>query len=167
MPNGAEVFVTDGQEVAGRHVARASGIRTRFPIIAEESGHGAFEDIKEGVTLRKETGRSDRHRAADDHGAQGRPAPAHPDHRRSQGASSKPYFIPERANLQVTDGQKVSAGTLLAKTPREVSQTQDITGGLPRVTELFEARRPRNPAVMAEVAGKVRIGDKKRGKRII
>jgi len=61
----------------------------------------------------------------------------------------------------------VSAGTLLAKTPREVSQTQDITGGLPRVTELFEARRPRNPAVMAEVRGKVRIGDKKRGKRLV
>src|SRR5437763_1376849 len=77
------------------------------------------------------------------------------------------YPIPERANLQVTHGQKVSAGTLVAKSPREVSQTQDITGGLPRVTELFEARRPRNPAVMAEVAGKVRIGDKKRGKRLV
>jgi len=62
----------------------------------------------------------------------------------------------------------VSAGTLLAKMPREVSQTQDITGGLPRVTELFEARRPRNPAVMAEVAGKVSIDPtRKRGKRII
>ena len=61
--------------------------------------------------------------------------------------------MPERAFLEVREGQKVSAGTLLAKTPREVSGTQDITGGLPRVTEIFEARTPRDPAKMAEVAG--------------
>ena len=59
----------------------------------------------------------------------------------------------------------MSAGTLLAKTPREVAGTQDITGGLPRVTEIFEARTPRDPAKMAEVAGTVRLGEKKRGKR--
>ena len=53
----------------------------------------------------------------------------------------------------VMDGQEVAAGTLIAKTPREASKTQDITGGLPRVTELFEARRPRNPAVMASISG--------------
>jgi len=67
----------------------------------------------------------------------------------------------------VREGQKVSAGTLLAKTPREVSGTQDITGGLPRVTEIFEARTPRDPAKMAEVAGVIRLGEKKRGKRTI
>ena len=55
------------------------------------------------------------------------------------------YYMPEKAYLEVREGQKVSAGTLLAKTPREVSGTQDITGGLPRVTEIFEARRPREP----------------------
>src|SRR4030095_3836623 len=84
------------------------------------------------------------------------------------GREPKVYYIHERANLMASNGQKVSAGTLLAKTPREVSQTQDITGGLPRVTELFEARRPRNPAVMAEVSGRIRIDPtRKRGKRII
>ena len=68
----------------------------------------------------------------------------------------------------MVDKQKVSAVTLIAKTPREVSQTHDITGGLPRVTELFEARRPRNPAVMAEIPGRVRLDPtRKRGKRII
>src|SRR5213079_698978 len=61
----------------------------------------------------------------------------------------------------------VLAGSLLAKTPREVGGTQDITGGLPRVTEIFEARKPRDPAVMAEVAGRVRLGEKRRGKRSI
>jgi DNA-directed RNA polymerase subunit beta' len=77
------------------------------------------------------------------------------------------YYMPEKAYLEVREGNKVSAGTLLAKTPREVSGTQDITGGLPRVTEIFEARTPRDPAKMAEVAGVVRLGEKKRGKRLI
>ena len=62
---------------------------------------------------------------------------------------------------------QVSAGTILAKTPREVAGTQDITGGLPRVTEIFEARKPRDPAVMAEISGRVRLGDTKKGKRAI
>src|SRR5207248_1002840 len=67
------------------------------------------------------------------------------------------YYMPEKAFLLVREGQKVSAGTYLAKTPLEVVGTQDITGGLPRVTEIFEARRPRDPAVMAEIAGLVRL----------
>src|SRR5260370_13012455 len=75
--------------------------------------------------------------------------------------------MPEKAFLEVREGEVVSAGTLLAKTPREVSGTQDITGGLPRVTEIFEARTPRDPAKMAEVAGVVRLGEKKRGKPLI
>src|SRR5262249_11319370 len=77
------------------------------------------------------------------------------------------HYIPEKAHLAVREGQKVAAGTVLAKTPREVGGTQDITGGLPRVTEIFEARRPREPAVMAEIAGKVVLGEKKKGKRVI
>ncbi len=85
----------------------------------------------------------------------------------NRGNIMKAYFIPERAYIEVKDKQQISAGTIIAKTPKEVGGTHDITGGLPRVTEIFEARRPRDPAVMAEQAGKIRIGDKKRGKRII
>src|SRR3990172_1366898 len=78
------------------------------------------------------------------------------------------YYLPERANIEVLEGKTVSAGTLLAKTPREVSGTQDITGGLPRVTEIFEARKPKDPAVIAEIDGTVEIlGEKRRGKRTI
>ena len=78
------------------------------------------------------------------------------------------YYLPEKANIEVTEGSMVSAGTLLAKTPREVSGTQDITGGLPRVTEIFEARKPKDPAVMAEIDGIVELlGEKRRGKRTI
>jgi DNA-directed RNA polymerase subunit beta' len=84
-----------------------------------------------------------------------------------RGQILKPYYMPERAFIEVREGMRVHPGTVLAKTAREVAGTQDITGGLPRVTEIFEARRPRDPAVMAEISGKIRIGDKKRGKRLI
>jgi DNA-directed RNA polymerase subunit beta' len=165
VPNGAELFVSDGQEVdGGKPLAKWDP--HAIPFIAEEGGTVKYHDIKEGVTLRKEKD-----------GATGIERRTIMEHRGDlhpviqivgdRGNVLRGYAMPERTNLQVTDGQKIAAGTLLAKTPREVSQTQDITGGLPRVTELFEARRPRGPAVMAEISGKVRIGDKKRGKRLV
>src|SRR4029077_12830935 len=77
------------------------------------------------------------------------------------------YVIPEGAQLTVDDGQDVSAGTTLAKISREAYKTRDITGGLPRVAELFEARRPKDPATISEIDGTVRFGDIKRGKREI
>ena len=78
------------------------------------------------------------------------------------------YYLPEKAHIEVIEGSQISAGTLLAKTPREVAGTQDITGGLPRVTEIFEARKPKDPAVIAEIDGTVELlGEKRRGKRTI
>jgi DNA-directed RNA polymerase subunit beta' len=78
------------------------------------------------------------------------------------------YPIPEKAYIEVDDKVKVKAGTLVAKTPRETEGTQDITGGLPRVTEIFEARRPKEPAIMAEIDGVVElVREMKRGKRTI
>jgi DNA-directed RNA polymerase subunit beta' len=86
-------------------------------------------------------------------------------------ADGKPldvYYLPERAHIEAIEGKFVSAGTVLAKTPREASGITDITGGLPRVTEIFEARKPKDPAVMAEIDGAVEIlGEKKKGKRTI
>src|SRR5262249_20876378 len=72
-----------------------------------------------------------------------------------------------KAVIEVKEGQKLKAGTVLAKRPREMVGTQDITGGLPRVTELFEARTPKDPAVIAEIDGIVELGEKKLGKRSI
>ncbi len=78
------------------------------------------------------------------------------------------YYLPERAHINVEDGGEITAGTIVAKMPREASGVKDITGGLPRVTEIFEARRPKDPAVIAEVDGTVEIlGEKRRGKRTI
>ena len=77
------------------------------------------------------------------------------------------YSIPAGAHVAVTEGKKIQAGSLLAKTPRKVAKTKDITGGLPRVAELFEARRPKDAAEIAKIDGIVEIGGTVRGKRKI
>ena len=75
------------------------------------------------------------------------------------------YFLPVGANLLVSDGQEVDAGEVLAKIPRETTKTKDITGGLPRVAELFEARKPKDHAIVAEIDGTVQFGKDTKGKR--
>ena len=77
------------------------------------------------------------------------------------------YPIPAGAHILVNDGQKISAGDLLAKIPRLIVKTRDITGGLPRVAELFEARRPKDPAIISEIDGFVEFGEAKKGQRVI
>ncbi|HET6884295.1 MAG TPA: DNA-directed RNA polymerase subunit beta' [Pirellulales bacterium] len=137
-----------------------------IPILAEVGGKVRYEDVIEGETLRMEK---------DPSGHQRRMIMEHKGDLHPQiileDASGKIldfYYLPEKAHIEVTEGHQVSAGTLLAKTPREVSGTQDITGGLPRVTEIFEARKPKDPAVIAEIDGTVELlGEKRRGKRTI
>ena len=166
VPHGAELLVESGQEVAAG-TALVKWDPHSVPLIAEESGIVRFKDIQEGKTVRKEL---DRATGVERFTIMEHKGDLHPQMIVETGKNKEDrvYYIHERANLQVLNGQRVAAGSMLAKTPREVSQTQDITGGLPRVTELFEARRPRNPAVMAEVPGRVRIDPtRKRGKRII
>ena len=77
------------------------------------------------------------------------------------------YLIPSRAHLMVADGDAVHQGDVLAKIPRETTKTKDITGGLPRVVELFEARKPRETAVITEIDGIVKYGDIAKGQRKI
>src|SRR5204862_158796 len=77
----------------------------------------------------------------------------------------KTYQMPVRANLMVGDGDNVEPGDIIAKIPRETTKTKDITGGLPRVVELFEARRPAETAVMSEIDGTVKLGPIAKGKR--
>ena len=72
-------------------------------------------------------------------------------------------ILPVKATLVVNDRQKVQRGQTLVKIPKDIGKSRDITGGLPRVAELFEARKPSNPAVMTEINGKVRFGETKRG----
>ena len=136
------------------------------PILAEVGGKVRWEDVVEGETMRKEKEPSGHiRRTITEHKGELHPQIVIED------ADGKPldvYFLPEKAQIKIDEGKKISAGTTLAETPREASGVGDITGGLPRVTEIFEARKPKDPAVLAEVDGVVQIkGEKRRGKMTI
>jgi DNA-directed RNA polymerase subunit beta' len=136
------------------------------PVLAERDGVIRFDDIVDGKTVREEIdpGSGVKRRVIMEHKGDLHPQIIIED---EKGTPIALYPIPERAHLEVTMGDKVTAGTLLAKTPREVTGTQDIVGGLPRVTEVYEARRPKEPATLSEIDGVVELGEKRRGKRTI
>ncbi len=165
VPMGATLLVDENQQVqAGQKLCEWDP--HSVPILCEVAGKVRYEDVIEGVTVRMEkdpTGHI-RRRIIDFRGDyQPQIVVESPD-----GVVLDVYFLHEKAHIEVEEGQLVSPGDVLAKTPREVSGITDITGGLPRVTELFEARRPKDPAVMAEIDGRVEIStEKKRGKRSI
>ncbi|HEV3416583.1 MAG TPA: DNA-directed RNA polymerase subunit beta' [Pirellulales bacterium] len=137
-----------------------------IPILGEVGGKVRFEDVIEGETTRVEKDPSGHiRRMVMEHKGDLHPQIVLED---ESGKILDFYYLPEKAYIEVNEGDTISAGTLLAKTPREVSGTQDITGGLPRVTEIFEARKPKDPAVIAEIDGTVELlGEKRRGKRTI
>jgi DNA-directed RNA polymerase subunit beta' len=136
-----------------------------FSIVTEIGGTVQFKDLQDGVTLHEEvyefTGLS-RHVVGDS-----------PDEKRQpaliikSGKTTRRYLMPSRAHLMVQDGEEVHPGDVLAKIPRETTKTKDITGGLPRVVELFEARKPRETAIISEIDGVVRFGDVTKGQRKI
>ncbi|MEI9973240.1 MAG: hypothetical protein WDO73_15055 [Ignavibacteriota bacterium] len=82
-------------------------------------------------------------------------------------SEAKKYLMPTHAHLMIRDGEDVHAGDVIAKIPRETTKTKDITGGLPRVVELFEARKPRETAIIAEINGTVKYGEVSKGQRKI
>jgi len=165
VPDGAEMKVEDGQQIT-RGTALCEWDPFSVPILTEVGGKVRYEDIVENETMRIETDPSGHtRRTIIEHKGDLHPQIIIED---AEGKILDFYYIPERAGIEVGEGAQVTAGTLLGKTPREVGGTQDITGGLPRVTELFEARRPKEPAVIAEIDGRVDLlEEKRRGKRTI
>ena len=165
VPWGANLAVAENQEVMPGALL-CQWDPHAVPIHAEVAGKVRFEDIIEGETMRVEKDPSGHLRKL----IMEYKGDLHPQII-VEDETGKPldiYYLPEKAHVEVVEGNRVSAGALLAKTPREVAGTQDITGGLPRVTEIFEARKPKDPAVIAEIDGKVEIlGEKRRGKRTI
>ena len=159
------MMVEDGQQI-NRGQMLCEWDPHNIPILAEVGGKVRFDDIVEGETMKIEIDPSGHvRRTIIEHKGDLHPQVIIVD---AEGKTLDYKYIPERASIEVNDGQMISAGTLLAKTPREVGGTQDITGGLPRVTELFEARRPKEPAVIAEIDGRVELlEEKRRGKRTI
>jgi len=177
VPYGARILVSEGQEIKSRQAFAEWDPFNTF-ILTEETGTVRFHDVVLGVSMEEVqdefTGlitqviidpkdeklqpqieildpvktTTDKH---------GNPVPV----------LLRKYFLPAGANLEIKDAEKVFAGDVLAKIPREAARTKDITGGLPRAEELFEARRPKLPAVISEIDGTVQIGGLVRGYRKI
>jgi DNA-directed RNA polymerase subunit beta' len=165
VPYGAAVMVADGTEVKPRTVV-VEWDPHFTPMLAEAPGYVRFQDIVDGETVRfEQEGRSESKRVVIEHKGDKHPRIIIED---KEGKILEFHHLPAKARIELKEGDPVQPGTLLARQPREISGTQDITGGLPRVTEIFEARKPKEPAVMAEISGTVELStDKRRGKMTI
>ena len=161
---GAKLKVEDGAQVQLGQVLVEWDPYT-FAILTEIGGTIQFKDLQEGITLNEEvdevTGLS-RLVVAEAADEKRQPAIV------IKGAKgNKRYLMPSRAHLMIQDGDEVFPGDVLAKIPRETTRTKDITGGLPRVVELFEARKPRETAIISEIDGVVKFGEVAKGQRKI
>ncbi|MBI4845727.1 MAG: DNA-directed RNA polymerase subunit beta' [Candidatus Omnitrophica bacterium] len=165
IPIGSIIAVVEGKKVE-KNMTFVQWDPYTSPILTEVSGIVKFDDIREGLTMREEidasTGLTDR--VIIDHKADYHPQIIILNNNKEVVAF---YTIPSGAHIVVQDGQQVEGGSLLAKTPRKITKTKDITGGLPRVAEIFEARRPKDPAVISEIDGTVEFGAPKKGQRRI
>ena len=161
---GARLRVRDGQKIERGENLVEWDPYTRS-ILSEVSGRVAYGDIVEGITVQEEldeqTGLSQKV-ILDHHDEKRQPRVSVKDeHNTTLGR----YQLPAGAHISVAEGEMVSAGDVLAKIPRETAKTKDITGGLPRVAELFEARKPKEQAIISEIDGVVRFGGFQRGAR--
>ena len=163
---GATLLVEDGaQAKKGQKVAVWDP--HSVPVLSESAGVISFADFEEDVSVKTETDRTT--------GAKTlvvlptSESNLHPriDIKDKEGQLLDSHDVPTGAIVMVRDGMKATAGMLLAKTPREAAKTRDITGGLPRVAELFEARQPKDSAEIAKIEGIIEIGNPVRGKRCI
>lgn len=176
IPYGAELSVSDGTKVESGQIV-ATWDPHSHPVITEVEGQIKFADLVEGVTMNRQTDE-----------LTGLSSIVVTDSKqRSGGKELKPlikllddkgedlylagtnlpaqYFLPADAIINFEDGAHVKVGDVLARIPQETSKTRDITGGLPRVADLFEARRPKDPAILAEISGIISFGKETKGKR--
>ncbi|MGV6808232.1 MAG: DNA-directed RNA polymerase subunit beta', partial [bacterium] len=177
VPYGATIKVADGAEVAAGDVVANWDPHTH-PIITEVAGKVAFSGMEEGLSIKTQT---------DELTGLSSIVVMDPNERPASGKEMKPmitllgddgkelcfpnstvpahYLLPVNAIINLTDGAQAKAGDLVARIPQEGSKTRDITGGLPRVADLFEARKPKDPAILAEITGTVSFGKETKGKR--
>jgi len=177
LPYGAELSVRDGAKVdAGEVVARWDP--HTHPIVAEVAGRVQFSEMEEGVTM---------HRTVDEMTGLGSIEIIEPGNRPSSGRDKRPmimlldengehvtlpgsntpfqYMLPGNAIVSVDSNDQIDVGEVIARIPVESSGNKDITGGLPRVADLFEARKPKEPSILAEISGTVTFGKETKGKR--
>jgi len=164
VPYGAKLLVQDGSEIKARSTFAEWDPFNTF-ILTEESGVVNFHDVVLGITMEE---------TLDEGMGKIAPVIIDPKDEKMQphmvikdknNKLLKKYYLPSGANLEVKDKDSVFAGDVLAKIPREAARTKDITGGLPRAEELFEARKPKIPAVISEIDGVIKYGGLVRGHR--
>ncbi|MDZ4829706.1 MAG: DNA-directed RNA polymerase subunit beta' [Phycisphaerae bacterium] len=167
VPYGSTIRVKDGEQIKKGQVL-VDWQPHATPILAEKSGTVRFKDLVEDFTFR-----IDKKKAADtepemiviEHTGEKHPQITIED---DSGNILDFHHLPAKARVEVKDGQKIKMGEMLARQPKDTTKSADIVGGLPRVTEIFEARIPKDPAVMAEIGGKVELhSDKRKGKMTI
>ncbi len=166
IPYGSYLYIKDNTQISkGDRIC--SWDPYNAVIISEFAGKAQFEAVQEGITFREESDEQTGHREKviiDTRDKTKNPVIQIID---SSKNVIKGYNIPVGAHIAIDEGEKVQTGQVIAKIPRSTGKTRDITGGLPRVTELFEARNPSNPAVVTEIDGVVTLGGIKRGNREI
>jgi DNA-directed RNA polymerase subunit beta' len=170
MVYGAKIMVEDGGPIKANQILLEWDPYT-FSILTEVTGTVHFKDLLEGMTMQEQldevTGMSQLV-VVDSPDEKRQPMViVRPDTAQGTKSEAKKYLMPTHAHLMARDGEEVHAGDVLAKIPRETTKTKDITGGLPRVVELFEARKPRETAIMAEINGAVKYGEVTKGQRKI
>jgi DNA-directed RNA polymerase subunit beta' len=177
LPYGATITVADHAQVAAGDVVATWDPHTH-PIVTEVAGTMKFSGMDEGITVRRQTDEltglssisvsdpAERPAAGKDI----RPAITLVDTKGKElciAGTNVPahYFLPANAIVSMEDGAEIGVGDVIARIPQEGSKTRDITGGLPRVADLFEARKPKEPAILAEISGTVSFGKETKGKR--
>ena len=177
LPYGAIISIKEGEKVSAGQVVAKWDPHTH-PIVTEISGTVAFVGMEENITIK---------RTADELTGLTNLEVMDPKDRPAAGKDIRPtvklvddkgkelmlpgtdvpaqYFLPSNALVNLTDGAKVNVGDIVARIPQETSKTRDITGGLPRVADLFEARRPKEPSILAEISGTISFGKETKGKR--
>jgi DNA-directed RNA polymerase subunit beta' len=176
LPYGAVIKVKDGAKVSASDVVANWDPHTH-PIVTEVAGKAAFSGMEEGLSIRQQT---------DDMTGLTSISIINPNERPAAGVDLKPmisltdkkgkelifpnstvpahYPLPANASINVIDGDTIDIGQVIARIPQDSGGTKDITGGLPRVADLFEARKPKDPAILAEITGTVTLGKETKGK---
>ncbi|RNL85411.1 DNA-directed RNA polymerase subunit beta' [Sinomicrobium pectinilyticum] len=166
IPYGSQIFIKDGQKISKGDVICQwdpyNGV-----IISEFSGSIVYENVEQGVTYQVEIDEQTGFQEKVISESRNKKLIPTLLIKGSKGETLRSYNLPVGAHIMVDDGEKIREGKVLVKIPRKSAKAGDITGGLPRVTELFEARNPSNPAVVSEIDGVVSFGKIKRGNREI
>src|ERR1700761_4889673 len=164
VPYGATLNVKDGQKLSKGDVI-CSWDPFNNVVIAEIAGNVKFDAVIEGITYREEADEQTGHR--EKVVIETKDKTKIPSLNVEGGKEVKSYNLPVGSHIVIEEGEEVRAGQVIVKIPRVLGKLRDITGGLPRVTELFEARNPGNPAIVSEIDGVVAFGNIKRGNREI